>query len=404
MRVAYLASSFLNPDDPRSWSGLPYFMRRALEGAGLETVTLRPDDKDGAARWALFLYWRWLRGKRYLRYCTAGLQRSYARQFERLLARTPVDAVFSPSTWLMSHLETDLPTLLWTDACFAGVVDFYPSFTNLAAPSIRTGHAAEQGALDRCAKAVYCSQWAADTARRNYTVEPDKIQVVPFGGNLQEPPTWAEVVSMVRDRPRDRCELLLVGVDWKRKGADIAIDVAKALMARGVETRLTIVGCSAPKNTQIPAFVEVIPFIGKEAVEGRRRLREIFGRSHFFVMPTRAEAFGLVFAEACAFGVPCLATRLGGLPSVIIDDVNGRLFPLEAGGPVYADHIAGIMRDPARYEKLALRAAHEAMTRLSWKISGRKVADLFESMRLSSPSDIARAPPHNAAEHSPLAS
>jgi glycosyltransferase involved in cell wall biosynthesis len=168
---------------------------------------------------------------------------------------------------------------------------------------------------------------------------------------------------------------------------------------------LTIVGCSAPKNTPIPAYVEVSPFIGKEAVEGRRRLREIFGRSHFFVMPTRAEAFGLVFAEACAFGVPCLATKLGGLPSVIVDDVNGRLFPVGTGGAVYADHIAGLMRDPVRYQKLALRAAHEAMTRLSWKISGSKVADLFEAMRPSAPSGgVARAPPREAAEPSPLAS
>jgi hypothetical protein len=49
MRIAFLASQFLNPDTPESWSGLPYFMRRAIEGAGIETVTLSPVDSRQAA-------------------------------------------------------------------------------------------------------------------------------------------------------------------------------------------------------------------------------------------------------------------------------------------------------------------------------------------------------------------
>jgi YD repeat-containing protein len=124
----------------------------------------------------------------------------------------------------------------------------------------------------------------------------------------------------------------------------------------------------------------MIPFIGKETIEHRHQLGELYKRSHFFIMPSRAEAFGIVFAEASAFGVPCLATKVGGLPSVIIDDVNGRLFPLEAGGAEYADYIAKYMRNPVRYQQLALRTAEDAATRLSWDASGRKVAGILNDL------------------------
>jgi glycosyltransferase involved in cell wall biosynthesis len=381
MRVAFPTTRFLDPDNVKSWSGLPFFIRRALENAGLEIVTMPlVGDMGGGGRWARFLYWRWLRGKRYLRHGEKRGLRHYARQLEQHLAAHPVDIVFSPSTWPIAYLETNLPVVFWTDACFAGMAGFYGSFTNLAPPSIQAGHAAEQAALDRCARAIYSSDWAAQMAGQFYRIEPSKVSVVPFGGNLLEPPTVEEARAGVRARDMSQCNLLLVGVDWERKGADVAVDTVKALNAAGLNARLTVVGCKPPASCRLPDCVELIPFIGKETVEHRRQLGELYRRSHFFIMPSRAEAFGLVFAEASAFGVPCLATRVGGLPSVIIDDITGRLFPLGAGGAEYADYILKFMHDPIRYHQLALRTAEAADTRLSWDTAGRKVAEILNSI------------------------
>jgi glycosyltransferase involved in cell wall biosynthesis len=381
MRVAFPASNFLNPDDIKSWSGLPFFIRRALVNAGLEVVTIPlADEIDRGGQLSRFLYWRWLRGKRYLRYYSDRLLKGYARQMERYLAENPVDVVFSPSTWPIAHLETKLPVVFWTDACFAGMLDFYESFTNLAQPSIQAGHAAEQEALDRCTCAIYSSHWAAQTVVRHYQVESSRIAVVPFGGNFLEPPTVEEARAGVQARDMSQCNLLLVGVDWKRKGADVAVETVEALNAAGLNARLVVVGCTPPSSQRLPACVEIIPFIGKETIEHRRQLAELYRRSHFFIMPSRAEAFGIVFAEASAFGVPCLATRVGGLPSVISDGINGRLFPLGAGSTEYADYIRKYMQSPARYHQLALRTAEDAALRLSWNVSGRKVAEIFDEI------------------------
>jgi len=381
MRIAFPSTQFFDPDNIKSWSGLPFFIRRALENAGLEVVTMPlVEDTDGGGQWTRFLYWRWLRGKRYLRHCESKFLLSYARQLERHLAENPVDMVFSPSTWMLACLETNLPVVFWTDACFAGMLEFYGSFTDLAPPSIQAGNIIEQAALDRCTRAIYSSDWAAQTAAQSYHIESSRIAVVSFGGNLLEPPTVEEARGGVRARDMAQCNLLLVGVDWLRKGGDLAVETVEALNAAGLNARLTVVGCQPPSSRRLPACVEIIPFIGKDTIEDRRRLGEIFKRSHFFVMPSRAEAYGLAFAEASAFGVPCLATKVGGLPSVVIDDVNGRLFPLEAGGAEYADYILKYMRDPVRYHQLALRTAEDADTRLSWDAAGRKVAEILKDI------------------------
>ncbi len=379
MRVAFLANHFLDPANPRSWSGLPFFMKRSLEEAGVETFVISPRDTHRAGSWARFFYWRILRRKRYLRNCCPPLLKSYAEQIQQQFARIEVDAVFSSSTWLTAYLQTKLPVVVWTDACFAGVVNYYPSFTNLAPVSLRDGNAAEQQALDGCTQIIYSVQWAIDSALKNYRVPASKVSLVPFGANLVEPPSFEDVLAKINVRDRSRCELLFVGVDWKRKGADIAVKAADILVKSGVRTRLTIVGCQPPNGFSLPPYVEIIPFISKQTPEGRAKLNNLYARSHFFVFPTRAEAFGIVLAEASTFGVPCLTTATGGLSSVVANGINGKLFHPSANGSEYAAFILGSWNHPNRYRRLAERTAEEGATRFSWKTCGRQVADILSA-------------------------
>lgn len=338
------------------------------------------EEHGKALRWARFLYWRYAKKRRFLRHCEPRLLQQYARQIEDRLRTTDVDAIFSPSSLPLAYLKAPVPTVFWTDACFAGMLNFYGSFSGIAGVSVKDGHSAEQQALIRCSRAVYSSDWAAETARRNYRVPENKLRVIPFGGNLIEKPSLESIKDIVAKRDTKLCNLLFVGVDWKRKGADVAVQTAEALVAKGVDARLTIVGCNPPPGTVLPSFVKIIPFIGKETVEGRRQLNDLYSQSHFFIMPSRAEAYGLVFAEANTFGLPCLATSVGGIPSIITNGINGQLFSAGATGSDYANYIYGVFNDTARYRALAVRSAEEAETRLSWKVSGSKLRDILNEV------------------------
>jgi glycosyltransferase involved in cell wall biosynthesis len=392
MRIAFVANSYLDPGKPTSWSGLPYFIRRSLERAGVEVETCVLPEPGRAGGMLRYAYWRFLRGRRYLRACEAGVLRHYAREIERGLRKMNADAVFCPSSWPASYLDADIPTIFWTDACFAGMVDFYESFTNLASSSLVDGHEAEKAALRNCSRAIYSSAWAAATARESYSADASRIRVVPFGANILERPSRAEVERFVALRDPKRCDLLLVGVDWERKGADTAVEAARCLNEGGLATRLTIVGAVPPRSLALPPCVEVIPFINKGTLEGSRRFNDLCRRSHILMMPSRADCTPVAIAEGNYFGLPCVASDVGGIPSLVVNDVNGRLFARGARGADYADYVMALMRDPFRYRLLALGAAIHANRNFSWEASGARVAGIIGEVVATGPRARSRAP------------
>ncbi len=60
----------------------------------------------------------------------------------------------------------------------------------------------------------------------------------------------------------------------------------------------------------------------------RNRVPDLFRNCHIFVMPSRHESFGVVYAEAIACGKPVIATRCGG-PEYIVNDINGKLVDVD---------------------------------------------------------------------------
>lgn len=377
LRVAFLENEFLSSDNVCSWSGLPYHMRQAVGQAGIEIVPITVKDTSGSLRWAKFAYWRLLRHRRYLRYLDTGLLESYGRQIEDQLAKVSVDAVFAPSTWMIAHLHTTLPVVLWSDATFANVLNFYQAYSNLAPISVREGHAAERSALHCCSLALFSSDWAARSAVGDYGLASDRVDVVAFGANIEHGVEPSELEAVIAARPKDRCRMLLVGVDWERKGAALTLEIFRVLKARGLSVQLTIVGCTPPVGTEIPEGVEVTGFISKVTEEGRQKIDDLFRHSHFFVMPTRADCTPCVYAEANNYALPCVGTDVGGVASVIVSGVNGRTFALEAPAQEYADYIGNLMRDRPAYERLCQSSWNEGRERLSWRRSGERIRRLL---------------------------
>jgi glycosyltransferase involved in cell wall biosynthesis len=369
------------PSAPNAWHA-GYFVAKSLERASLALEYIGPlREPFPLALKGRQLLLQGLLRQRYPRQRTRLVLDSYARQVQAALRQRDVDVVFSPGSVPIAHLDCEQPIVIWTDATFARLVDFYESLSNLSSRSLSEGHAAEKAALDRCSIAIYTSQWAADSAVNDYGVPREKVRVVPFGANLDLTPTEAEFSDILAQKSQDKCRLLFIGVDWIRKGGDIAIEVASELNRRGIETELAIVGCEPSiKPNALPSYVRMLGYLPKTSGEGLSTLSYEFGQAHFLLLPTLADCTPTVINEANAFGVPCLATDVGGIATQIEDDVNGKTFSTNANASAYCDYVEEVVCDLQRYRNLCRSSYRRYRTVLNWDVSGRKVAELLRQL------------------------
>jgi N-acetyl-alpha-D-glucosaminyl L-malate synthase BshA len=140
-----------------------------------------------------------------------------------------------------------------------------------------------------------------------------------------------------------------------------AVDAVEVFsrVAEQVPARLLMVG-DGPDRSQAEWLArrkniqERVHFLGKQA-----SVNDLLPLADLMLMPSEMESFGLVALEAMACKVPTIATAVGGIPELIEDGLNGRLFPV---GEVEAMAAAAI-------DLLGDNAKHAAMAE-----AGRKTA------------------------------
>jgi glycosyltransferase involved in cell wall biosynthesis len=320
---------------------------------------------------------RTLMKKGYMYYHSFYIAKKCAKILSQKLAGRSFDIIFGPSCATeVAYLETEIPIVLTEDANVASLINYYATFSNLLKRSQYEANTLEGMGLQRASLALYPSEWAARSARENYGIESQKVFTVPYGTNIESPPL-AEVAQ--RRKKSERCRLFFIGVDWERKGGEIAFETLLKLEELGIEAELIICGCIPPDHFAHPRM-KVIPYLDKKIESQRREMERLFETSDFLFLPTRGEAYGMVFCEASSFGLPSITTNTGGVAGAVRDGENGYMLPPGARGAEYADLIARVYRDDQRYAELvkSSRAAYEA--RLNWDAWGIAVSALIREM------------------------
>jgi glycosyltransferase involved in cell wall biosynthesis len=135
------------------------------------------------------------------------------------------------------------------------------------------------------------------------------------------------------------------------------------------------VGCSeADATSQAPPNVRFHGLLRKSDPAGRAKLEQLYAAAHIFFLPTRAEALGIVFAEAAAYGLVSVSYRTGGVPGVVKDGETGLLIDEGSDGDVFARAIAALATDPGRYEQMSRNALKDSRERLNWDCWARSMA------------------------------
>ena len=117
-----------------------------------------------------------------------------------------------------------------------------------------------------------------------------------------------------------RLRVLYVGRFDIDKGFDTYLEAMRRLGNAAEGYAVGAYVTDKQKQPAIPQNVIVRGWCDRDA------LRTIYEQSSVLVVPSRAEAFGLVALEAMRSGLPVFCTRTGGLPELVLDGVTGRCF------------------------------------------------------------------------------
>ncbi len=160
-----------------------------------------------------------------------------------------------------------------------------------------------------------------------------------------------EPAERVRDA-HSPVKLLFVGGDFERKGGPLLLDAFRTLPAGSAELHLVTRSAVTPS-----AGV----FVHHGMTPNQPELIDLFRDCDVFVLPTVAEAFGIVAVEASACGMPVVGTAVGGLTDVIVDGETGFLMP-SGDGEVLAARLQQLVADATLRARLGAATRARALS------------------------------------------
>lgn len=177
--------------------------------------------------------------------------------------------------------------------------------------------------------------------------------------------------------PTDIPHILCLGRLNVQKGFDLALAAFSLLLSRFPKVRLTIAG-DGPERTQLQkqarelGITERVNFIGKIYP---KKVFALINTATMVVMPSRQELFGLVALEAALMARPVVATRVGGLPEVIVHGETGLLVEPDNVSTL-AKAIEFLLEHPKMAEQMGQVGQRLSQENFRWE----EYVDAYESL------------------------
>ena len=220
------------------------------------------------------------------------------------------------------------------------------------------------------------SAWSRRKLAADYLVPESQIRVVYNG--VEVPDTAVRQGGGRSDRPPHR--LLVVAALIPEKGVDTAIRALGHVRRRHAEATLTVVGVG-PEREALEHLAAAEGVAGAIAWLGLRNdVPQVMADHDVVLVPSRwGEAFGLTLAEAMAAGRPVVASRVGGIPELIEDSVNGLLAPAGDAG-TWGETISRLLEDRTLYAELGRAGYDTAQKRFNLQHAVGQYWDLYRSL------------------------
>lgn len=377
MRIGVITSK-----DPstnrRVWSGSVYNSCRAIENRGHEIKYIAvKKDIFVYSYYLLYKMWAFLFGKKSNPLYSVFISKRYARSLKSQDIKD-VDLLFVPAmTPYIAYYDVKIPIVFFTDSTFQLYSDYYPQMTNLLKKNKEEGLLLDSMVYNKSSVIICSSDWAKQSLMVDFRVDEKKIFVLEFGPNVDRKDIIVNDKTLeVTDKGID---VLFMGVDWNRKGGDVAVETCEELNKMGIQARLHIIGCRLPKKYVQKDFIKSYGFLNKNNPNEYCKILSLILQSDLFLLPTRAEAAGVVFAEASAYSLPIFTYNTGGVGNYVIDGVNGYKLPISCSGKDFASKISDCINS-GEWNTLKKGCQSCYNSNLNWDIWGCKFDQVLKEL------------------------
>lgn len=311
--------------------------------------------------------------------CDGTRLRRLAASIDNDLRGIKADIVFSRSTHFTTYLDISIPVINYVDAVFDCIVDFYPGHTHLDSFSLWAAHRAEKRALHRSNLTLLKSFWAAGRAIQCYKVPNTRVGIVQAPAILPSVPSRAEVLDS-RSGTRTPLKCLIIGNDWNRKGADIALEAVRKVRGIGFDVRLTTLGMMGPPELTPESWLKIIPPLNKSKPREWAELYQIFLDADTLLLPARADFSPNVIGEAYAFGLPVIGSPVGAIPEMIEHGQTGFVTRRGDDADEYACFLSKLATEPGLLVHMAVECRNKYEAEFASIVVARKLVGHLESV------------------------
>lgn len=313
-------------------------------------------------------------------------------------ARALVDLVelFKAEPWDVVHLHSSKAGILgraaalaagwrpgrWAEAppCrgFKAVVLYTPhcfAFLSQMAPRRRRLFLA----IEKVAKnwgdgVVAVSRWEYTEALARGAIDPRRSWIILNGADPRR--DFADFVPPRQGRTGSELVIGTVTRLQPEKGGEEFIRMAALVVPHIPEVSFEIVG----DGWERPALERLATELGVGGQVHFRGFQEDvsswYARFHLFVLSSRQESMPLALMEAMAWGLPCVATAVGGIPELVRDGVTGVLVP-PGDYAALADAVVSLRGDPSRMARLGQEALSLYQTRCTPRVCAEETEKVY---------------------------
>lgn len=363
--------------DPEKGRGVEYFIKQTLEKEGNKVLIIRPDIPFFVFFYKIYRKLNKVFKKEFHYYRKKIILNSLAKSTNAKLEDINYDYVISFGTLPMYNVVSSKPKIMWSDTTFSNILNYYNDYKKLTDNEINEFQDVELNGLNNSDYIFLTSEWATKSAIKDYDIDKSKVFELPFGANLLEEISDKEIDLNKKADTLDEVNLLFIGKNWERKGGKLVFELCKKLQEKNIKYKLNIIGCNPEVPHEINENVIVHGLLNKSIEKEYKLFKEILNKSHFFVMPSLAEAFGHVYCEANAYGIPVIATKTGGVTSVVLDGENGYTFEISTFVDNASKFFSDIKNDNASYLDLCISSRARYFNYLNWTSSIKKMLTII---------------------------